>query len=216
MARRHSDVSWEYKIQLKGTVKYSTTTRQLCVNAVQSFILKWSNHWTSLNCVPSCAHQHGPYGDEFVGGGIRQTIYSGMNTRCLCTVIHRHLKQLTRRLSSNNNNKNTDRKGGRPSITLLHAAHNFLPIKISVTEEELSAQILLIYRTIHHLKQTKYGISQHSNLCHRWVIISYHRSTPFHFLHCLYCRPVAGEKRKLCDARIWNEFADSSDIRCIF
>ena len=86
----------------------------------------------------------------------------------LRTVIHRHLKQLTRRLSSNNNNnKNTDRKGGRPSITLLHAAHNFLPIKISMTEEESSAQILSIYRTIHHLKQTKYGISQHSNLCHR-------------------------------------------------
>ena len=27
---------------------------------------------------------------------------------------------------------------------------------------------------------------------------------------------ITGEKRKLCDAHIWNEFADSSDIRCIF
>ena len=69
------------------------------------------------------------------------------------TVIHHHLKQLTRRLSSNNNNKNTNWKGGRPNITLLHAAHNFLPIKISVTEEESSAQILSIYRTIHHLNR---------------------------------------------------------------
>ena len=56
----------------------------------------------------------------------------------------------TRRLSSNdNNNKNTDRKGGRPSITFLHAAHNFLPIKISMTEQE-SSDHLSIYRTFHH------------------------------------------------------------------
>jgi len=53
----------------------------------------------------------------------------------LSTVINRHLKQLTRRLSSNhNNNKNSHRKGGSSSITLLHVAHNFLPIKILMTE----------------------------------------------------------------------------------
>ena len=99
-----------------------------------------------------------------------QHLYS-KQTDTLCsptTVIHCHLKQLTCHLSSNNNNnKNTDQKDGRSSITLLHAAHNFLPIKISMTEQQSSAQILSSYRTFHHLKQTKYGISQHSNLCHR-------------------------------------------------
>jgi len=77
-----------------------------------------------------------------------------------CTVINRHLKQLTRHLSSNHiNNKNTDRKSGRSGITLLNVAHNFLPIKILTTEWESSVQFLSIYHTCHHLKQTKYGIS---------------------------------------------------------
>ena len=83
------------------------------------------------------------------------------------TVIDCHLKQLTRCLSSNhNNNKILDRKDGRPSITLLHVARSFFQIKMLTTEQELSVQILLIYHTCHHLKQTKCGISQHSNLCH--------------------------------------------------
>ena len=29
-------------------------------------------------------------------------------------------------------------------------------------------------------------------------------------------KQYTGEKWKLCDAHIWNEFAHSSDIRCIF
>ena len=83
-------------------------------------------------------------------------------------IIDCHLKQLTRRLSSNHdNNKSLDRKDGRPSITLLRVACSFFQIKMLTTERGLSVQILLIYHTCHHLKQTKCGISQHSNLCHR-------------------------------------------------
>ena len=78
----------------------------------------------------------------------------------LTTVINCHLKQLTHHLSSNHiNNKISDQKSGRSSITLLHVAHNFLQVKILTTEQELSVQFLSIYHACHHLKQTKYGIS---------------------------------------------------------
>ena len=99
--------------------------------------------------------------------GLGRTVYFMINPLNR-TVIDCHLKQLTRCLSSNhNNNKILDRKDGRPSITLLHVARSFFQIKMLTTERGLSVEILLIYRTCHHLKQTKCGISQHSNLCHR-------------------------------------------------